>query len=348
MSVESGAALVMRNSTVRGSNGGAVDAYRSKATLVNCIVVDNGEVDISVGGEADAELVAERTSYGRAEVAEGTPVTTNACVSGRDEEIYRGAELYLDSSSAYLPEACEGLVQAAMDFDGVKYGSRPAGYSMGAYECGTPTEIEILSTTWYHNRSDGQYYLRLEIRFTGGDANRITGVTLTCEGVDHELPTADVARLKAATAGTVLAFGVEPATFVQYPNSAANTGFVPSENRLFGVHDATRPPELSVAVQGTLRMAEVVSVPRKTRTVTAVRQAATVPVKARFAEFRIGERLSGRVDSAQGGTIWLLGCAALGDEWQVVDEIEVDANGEFSVAIPGGLRFFRLEAEVPR
>ena len=351
VAVENGAALTISNATVRGSNGGAVDAYRSKATLVNCVVVGNGDVDISVGGGVGAELVAEYTSYGRAEVAEGTPVTTNACLSGRGAAIYLGTTLLLDSQSAYLPEASEGLAQEAWDFDGVKYGSRPAGYSMGAYECGTPTEIEIMSTTWYHNRSDGLYYPRLEIRFTGGDADRITGLTLTCGGVDHELPAADVARLKAASARDVLAFGVDSTTFVQYPDNPANWGFVPPEpagNRLFGVADPTRPIEFSVAVKGTLRMAEVVTVSGTVRALTVAQMSTTVPVSARFAEFRVGERLSGSVDSVWNATVWLWGCTSLGDEWQLVGELEVEADGTFSAAVPDGLRFFRLEAEVPR
>ena len=351
VAVENGVALTISNATVRGSNGTAVDAYQSKATLVNCIVVGNGTTDISVDGGAGAELVAEYTSYGRAEVAEGTPVTTNACFSGRDKSIFLGTTLYLDSQTAYLSEASEGLVQEAWDFDGVKYGSRPAGYSMGAYECGTPTEIEIMSTTWYHNRSDGLYYPQIEIRFTGGDASRITGVTLTCGGVDHELPAADVARLKVASARDVLAFGVDPTTFVQYPNSPANWGFVPPEpagNRLFGVADPTRPIEFSVAVKGTLRMAEVVTVSRTVRALTVAQMPTTVPVSARFAEFRVGERLSGSVDSVWNATVWLWGCASLGDEWQLVGELEVGADGSFSTVVPDGLRFFRLEAEVTR
>lgn len=348
VAVENGATLTLSNATVRGSNGGAVDAYQSKATLVNCVIVNNGMTDISVGGGAGAELVAEYTSYGRAEVAEGTPVTTNVCFSGRDQSIYLGTTLLLDSQGAYLPEASEGLVQEAWDFDGVKYGSRPAGYSMGAYECGTPTEIEIVSTTWYHNRSDGWYYPRLEIRFTGGDASRIIGVTLTCEDVDHELPEEDVARLRAASARDVLAFGVDPTTFVQYPNSSEDWGFVPPTNRLFGVYDATRTNELKVTVHGTLRMAEVVSVPQTTRLKTASQLPVTIPVSARFSELRIGERISGEIDSAWNATVWLWGCAALGDEWKLVGELEIGADGAFSMAVPDGLRFFRLEGEAPR
>ena len=343
-----GATLTVSNSTVRGSNGGAVDAYRSKATLVNCVVVDNGATDVSVGGGSGAELVAEYTSYGRAEVAEGTPVTTNVCFSGRDKSIYLGESLYLDSLGAYLPEACEGIEQEAWDFDGVKYGSRPAGRSMGAFECPTLTEIEIVSTTWYHNRSDGLYYPQIKIRFIGGDAHRIAGVTLTCGGVNHELPAADVARLKAAATGEVVSFGVDPATFVPYPNSPASFGFVPPENRLFGIHDASRPPELAVTVKGTLRMAEVVTVPVTPRLLTAARMPTTIPVKARFTEFRIGERLSGKIEAAWDATVFLWGCASLGDGWKPVCPLEIDADGGFSTAVPDGLRFFRLEAEVPR
>ena len=348
VAVENGAALTLRNATVRGSNCAAVDAYQSKATLVNCVVVDNGDVDISVGGGVGAELVAAYTSYGRAEVAEGTPVTTNVCFSGRDKSIYLGESLYLDSIGAYLPEACEGVEQEAWDYDGVKYESRPAGRSMGAFECPTLTEIEIVSTTWYHNRSDGLYYPQIKIRFIGGDAHRIAGVTLTCGVVSHELPEADVARLRAAATGEVVSFGVDPAPFVPYPNSPANWGFVPTENRLFGVVDPTRPIGFSVAVRGTLRMAEVVAVPKTTRLKTVAQLPATVPVSARFAEFRVGERLSGAIDSVWHATVWLWGCASLGDEWKLVGELEVGADGTFSTAVPDGLRFFRLEAEVAR
>ena len=349
VAVESGAALVMSNSTVRGSNRNAVDAYRARATLVNCVVADNNdEADLSVGGASGAELVLDHTSYGRAEVEEGTPVTTNACLSGRGASIYRDATLYLDSQEAYLPEAGEGLVQSADDFDGVRYGSRPAGYSMGAYECPTPTEIEIVDVTWYHNRSDGLYYPKLEIRFVGGDAGRIEGVTLTCADADHELSSEDVARLRTMKPGEVQAFGVDPTTFKQHPNSPVNSGFVPPENRLFGVYDATRPIGFSVAVKGTLRMAEVVSVPRTARAVLAERQTQTIPVAARFADFRVGEFVSGQAEAMSGAQVRLLGSAALDGEWISVPEFEIDAGGRFRAKIPDGLFFFRLEAEVSR
>ena len=69
------------------------------------------------------------------------------------------------------------------------------------------------------------------------------------------------------------------------------------------------------------------------------------------AEAAVIDRTTGKTlatTELSGRTLTLYGAESPGDEWQVVDEIEVDANGEFSVAIPGGLRFFRLEAEVPR
>lgn len=351
VSVESGAALLMSNVTVRGSNRTAVDAYRSKATFVNCVVADNGETDISVGGEEGAELVADHTSYGRAEVASGIPVSTNACLSGSDKSIYRGTSLYLDGQGRHLPEAAEGLVQEAYDYDGVKYGSRPDGSSMGAYECPTlmsDPEIEIVGATWYHCRADGLYYPRLEIRFVGGDASRIEGVSLTCGGTDCELPRTCVEQLQAATEGEVFYFGVDPETFVQFDGSPENTGFVPKADRLFGVHDKTRPVELSVAVTATLRIAEVVSVPRTAARQTAAALPKAVPVAAKFTEFKVGERLSGQVESPLDATVVLFGCASLGSGWEKVCELEIGADGAFSTPVPEGLCFFRLEAEVAR
>ena len=349
VAVETGAALVMSNSTVRGANGTAVLADRAPATLVNCVIADNGETDISVFGEGSS-FTAAHTAYGTARVQVGSPVETNACLSGLGAEIYRGGSLRLKSEK-YNPVAALGLVQTALDHDGVAYGSKSEGYSMGAFECPTPKDdpvIEVVSVTWYHIRSEGLYYPKLEIRFVGGDASRITGVTLTCEGSDHELPAADVARLKTAEDGQVFSFGVDPATFRQYPNSPANWGFVPPENRLFGVYDATRPVGFSVAVKGTLRISEVVPIAEGPRRTLAAARPRTIPVAARFTDFRAGEWISGQVESVTGAKITLFGCVALGSDWQEVGEIETDGEGRFTAVVPEGLRFFRLEAEVDR
>ena len=349
VAVEVGAMLVMSNSTVRGSNGAAVAADRAKASLVNCVVVDNGDTDITVFGDGSS-FTAAYTAYGTSRVAVGSPVATNACLSGLGAGIYRGGSLRL-SSEKYNPVAALGLVQAAKDYDGVAYGSKPQGYSMGAFECPTPKDdpvIEIVSVIWYHNRSEGLYYPRLQIRFVSGDSSRITGVTLTCAGKDHELPESDVAKLKAAEVGQTFFFGVDPDTFKQYPNSPTNWGFVPPENRLFGVYDATRPIGFSVAVKETLRFSDVVPIVEVPQRMLVTERPQTVPVIAKFTDFQGGEQLSGQVESVTGARIVLFGCASLDAVWQMVGEIKVDADGRFTTAVTEGLRFFRLEAEVAR
>lgn len=169
---------------------------------------------------------------------------------------------------------------------------------------------------------------------------------MTCGGVDHELPAECVSRLKTAAPGEVLSFGVDPDSFVQYHASPANWGFVPPESRLFGMYDASRPLSLSVSVTVTPRVAEVVTVPRKT--VARTQLAKSVPVSARFTDFKIGERLSGHLDALAGAKVLLYGCETLGADWRLVGELEVDGDGAFTIAIPDGLRFFRLEAEVTR
>ena len=349
VAVETGAMLVMSNSTVRGANGSAVVADRAKATLVNCVVADNGETDVSVFGE-ESSFSAAYTAYGTARVAVDSPVATNDCLSGLGAEIYRGGSLRL-SSEKYNPVAALGLVQTALDHDGVAYGSKSEGYSMGAFECPTPKDdpvIEIVSVTWYHNRSDGLYYPRIEIRFVGGDASRISGVTLACEGTDHELPAADVTRLKTATVGQTFFFGVDPESFTQFEGSPENWGVVQPKDRLFGVSEATRPVGFSVTVKGTLRIAEVVPIVESPRRMLAAARPRTVPVAARFLNFRVGEWISGQAESVTGAKITLFGCVALGSDWQEVGEIEMDDDGRFTAIVPEALRFFRLEAEVWR
>lgn len=147
VAVEAGTTLVMSNSTVRGSNGAAVAADRAKASLVNCVVVDNGDTDITVFGDGSS-FAAAYTAYGTSRVAVGSSVATNACLSGLGAGIYRGGSLRL-SSEKYNPVAALGLVQAAEDYDGVAYGSKPQGYSMGAFECPTPMDDPV--NLWYNS-----------------------------------------------------------------------------------------------------------------------------------------------------------------------------------------------------
>ena len=354
--------LVLSNCTVRGSNGGAVDIYETDAQVVNCVVADNcGGTDISATTDAGgaATLAMRYTSYGTAEASETVAVTTNACISGTGASVYRGTTLYLDSDSKYLPEAAEGLVQEAWDYDAVKYGSRPQGYSMGAYECPTPADepkVEIVSTEWYHNRGDGLYYPRIFVRYLEGDALRITGLTLTCEGTDHELLEECVAELRTATTpGQIFVFGVNPDKFPVSYDRTKRDGYIiwddPAEKErvmLFGEYKEMRPLELELEVKGTLRISEVKSVATKTRRNLASALPQTVEVPARFEEFRIGERISGKAGTATNARVWLYGCAALGEEWDLVCELETDAEGRFEAEVPEGFFFFRLEAEVAR
>ena len=347
------ATLTVSNSTVRGSNAGAVDACGSQVTLVNCVVADNGEADISVFGDG-ASLRMDHTAYGRAaaSVAVVAGVITNACISGIGASVFKGDALYLDSAAKYTPVAAEGLVQTALDHEGVAYGSRPEGHSMGAYECATPMfdpVIVIKNVTWYHNRSTGYYYPRIEIEFVGGDARRIEGVTFMCDGEDHELPQDCVDQLKGATTpGQVFSFGVNPATFEQFASSPENWGFVPEGDRLFGLYKKTRPVNIAVEMKAELRVAEVTPVSALPKRMLASTQKKTVPVPTQFTDFSVGESLSGRAEVMPGAKVRLLGCAALGDAWVVVGELAVDADGRFTTAVPEGLRFFKLEGEVAR
>ena len=111
--------------------------------------------------------------------------------------------------------------------------------------------VEVAAIKWYHNRSDGLFYPRISVSFIQGDAPRIVRLTLTCAGTEHELPVSYVMELRAAKAGDVFTFGVNPAKFVQYPDSPEGWGFVPPEDRLFGVYDA-RPFDFSLEVRGVL------------------------------------------------------------------------------------------------
>lgn len=446
VSAENGAALTMRNSTVRGSNGGAVDVYRASAQVVNCVVVDNGELDLAFT-ESSVSLLRSACGAFSSVGADGVGVSLAAysCnLTNRTAAIYEGDALRL-RLSGFNEVAALGLAQDARDYDGVAYGSRPVGYSMGAYETpasglfatvrgsrrydgttdapadfewsvadadgcpvdlsdlggianllevtgwefascnagsysstnelpvtrilldysvrpgpyaffaeaaslvaegeiqprkvtfrsagaekeydalplttnevtwtrqdeaglgtgiltaeegflsfdvtGSRTEVgvspnlfevvwgegiasgnyaatveygtltvtasrdplvEVAAIKWYHNRSDGLFYPRISVRFIQGDASRIVRLTLTCAGTAHELPISYVMELKAGKTGDVFFFGVDPATFIQYPNSPEGWGFVPQENRLFGVYDATRPVGFSIEVQGAL------------------------------------------------------------------------------------------------
>lgn len=80
------------------------------------------------------------------------------------------------------------------------------------------------------------------------------GLAFACEGVERELPEDDLARLRSMAVGTRVILGVDPATFVRYPNSPDNSGFVPPEDRLFSSYSPMRPSELKVTVTTRVRI----------------------------------------------------------------------------------------------
>ena len=190
------------------------------------------------------------------------PLTTNGVTWTRQDEDGPGTGI-LTAEEGFLSFAVTGSrteVGASPNVFEVVWGEGIASSNYAAtVEYGTLTVtprpdpmVEIAEIRWYHNRSDGLFYPQITLRFVGGDPSRIVRFVLTCDGVDHELPAACVMALRTATTGDEFVFGVDPATFVQYPGSPENWGFVPPNDRLFGVYDATRPIGFSMDVQGTL------------------------------------------------------------------------------------------------
>lgn len=353
VAVES-AKLVMSNVTVRGSNATAVDAYGADLVMANDLVAGNGETDVCAMADETGDVVftADHCAYGVATVGDDRmTVVTNGCLSGVDESVYLGESLCLDPASAFTSVIEDGLPQDDRDYDGVRYGSKPNGTSIGAFECGN-VDVEpkyvLENVVWYHCRSTGLYYPGFDIRFDGGNADRLCGVTLTCDGQIYELTADDVALLRNAKDGEAIHMGVSPQTFVQYSGSPENWGFVPPGDRLFGVADSKRTISFSVELVLKTQVAQINRVASVRRAGVVRSRSASVPVAARFADFRADERISGRVESVTGARIRLFGCAALGSDWQEVGEIETDGEGRFTAVVPEGLRFFRLEAEVAR
>ena len=194
-------------------------------------------------------------------VYDSLPLTTNAVSWTRQDE---------DGFGTGVLTAEEGFLSFDVTGSRTEVGSSPnlfevvwgEGIASSNYEStveyGTLTvtarpdpRYEIVQVNWYHNRSDGLFYPRVLVRFIGGEASRLVGFTLTCEGTERELPESCIMAMRNAAAGDVFAFGVDPTTFVRYPNSPENWGFVPPEDRMLGAHDATRPVGFSPDVQGT-------------------------------------------------------------------------------------------------
>lgn len=144
----------VKNSTFRGSNIEAVDAYCASVTFTNCVIVGNArlsgiEFDLADVYATDSTVDIAWSAYGTYEldgVTEGVfDDEANHNLPESTIDIYdpaEGAEPWL-CPTGYVAAAALGLVQDATDIDGVPYGSRFWGYSMGAYECHTHRDMNV-------------------------------------------------------------------------------------------------------------------------------------------------------------------------------------------------------------
>ena len=142
----------VKDSTFRGSNVEAIDAYASRLTLTNCVIVGNA----TLFGDEWADVYATDTPVDMAWSAYGSYIGEGTSPTAFDDEanhnlpestvdIYdptEGAEPWL-CPTGYVAAAALGLKQDATDIDGVPYGSRFWGYSMGAYECHTMRDMNV-------------------------------------------------------------------------------------------------------------------------------------------------------------------------------------------------------------
>ena len=143
---------LVKDSTFRGSNVEAVDAYAAELTFTNCVIVGNATLfgdEWSDVYATDSAVDVAWTAYG-SYCGEGTSPAgfddaANRNLPASTVDIYdpaEGAEPWL-CPTGYVAAAAQGLVQDATDIDGVPYGSRFWGYSMGAYECHTMRDMNV-------------------------------------------------------------------------------------------------------------------------------------------------------------------------------------------------------------
>lgn len=137
------------NSTFRRGKVEAISAYNSPIAMTNCVVVGNGTAgDIYIEGETLVSMAY--CAYGVCQVQYPAMVTGMFNLSGRSDDIYDGESLRLDGSD-FNPVAGLGLRQPGVsDFAGAEYGSRPYGFSMGAFETNTlPRVVSAYGTREY-------------------------------------------------------------------------------------------------------------------------------------------------------------------------------------------------------
>ena len=136
-------AAVLANSTFRRSNVDAVSGYGEELCVSNCVVVGNGtagsigDVDVSfdMTFEECGRVEICHTAYGSIATFGGAAPVETHNLANRTTAIYAGETLDL-SRTGFNPVAALGVRQPGVtDFRDVAYGSLPAGWSMGAFEC---------------------------------------------------------------------------------------------------------------------------------------------------------------------------------------------------------------------
>ena len=131
----------MLNCSLRFAAVEAISAYGvGNLAVTNCVVVGNGlageEYD-DIVCEACASVEFAYTAYGSIG-GDATPTFSVTNLAACTTNIYASADSLSLNTNNYNQVAACGLVQPGVtDFTGVEYGSRPFGWSMGAYECAT-------------------------------------------------------------------------------------------------------------------------------------------------------------------------------------------------------------------
>ena len=171
------------DSTFRGNTGFAIDAYKTDVVIKNSLIVDNFGEDVNMCGGA---ISMDRSAFGATDFEDATNVTLGVVFSGRTAAVYTDADSLKLKADTFNPLAAYGDPDAATegrcDFDGVAYGSRPYGVSIGAYETAAmPTSIVRKFV------NPGESRVTDEFAWTGAEVAPTNCFVLKLDDYDYEL-----------------------------------------------------------------------------------------------------------------------------------------------------------------
>ena len=145
--IDSAQDVQIRNCSFRFAEVEALSAYNvANLAITNCVAVGNGligaeypDLFCEMAGRVSIAYTAYGTVWSDAALA-----ADDFNLAERTTAIYAGADTLKLDATGFNPVAGLGLVQPGVtDFEGVGYGTKPYGYSMGAYE--TPTEPLVVT-----------------------------------------------------------------------------------------------------------------------------------------------------------------------------------------------------------